>query len=136
MSKTNVTRLAGVLVLLVGGLGGCNNTGSLQVSLSPAAAVDAGAQWCVDGGAWQDSGAIVSSVYGESMPHVQRQLLAAEVDGGGHVTYSQLQALNEKPKAEYLLAELLDHAGVDPADPVVSISDCRRMLFGNPQAKS
>jgi hypothetical protein len=37
-------------------------TGSLQVALSPAGAVSAGAQWRVDGGAWQNSGAIVSGL--------------------------------------------------------------------------
>ncbi|MBI5820984.1 MAG: hypothetical protein HZA88_18595, partial [Verrucomicrobia bacterium] len=37
-------------------------TGSLQVTLAPTAAVSAGAQWQVDGGAWQNSGAIVSSL--------------------------------------------------------------------------
>nr|NIQ90274.1 hypothetical protein [Deltaproteobacteria bacterium] len=31
-------------------------TGSLQVTISPQAAVDAGAQWRVDGGAWRDNG--------------------------------------------------------------------------------
>ncbi|MHC4691887.1 MAG: hypothetical protein ACYS67_04025 [Planctomycetota bacterium] len=31
-------------------------TGSLQVTISPQAAIDAGAQWRVDGGPWQDSG--------------------------------------------------------------------------------
>ncbi|MHC4309650.1 MAG: hypothetical protein ACYSSN_06875, partial [Planctomycetota bacterium] len=31
-------------------------TGSLQVTISPQEAIDAGAQWRVDGGAWQDSG--------------------------------------------------------------------------------
>jgi len=33
--------------------------GSLQVTISPAGAVSAGAQWRVDGGAWQNSGATV-----------------------------------------------------------------------------
>src|ERR1019366_7103385 len=37
-------------------------TGSLQVTLSPAGAVSAGAQWQVDGGAWQSSGATVSGL--------------------------------------------------------------------------
>lgn len=37
-------------------------TGSLQVTLSPAAAVTAGARWRVDGGTWQISGATVSSL--------------------------------------------------------------------------
>jgi hypothetical protein len=37
-------------------------TGSLQVIISPAGAVSAGAQWQVDGGAWQSSGTTLSSV--------------------------------------------------------------------------
>jgi hypothetical protein len=37
-------------------------TGSLQVTISPAAAVTAGAQWNVDGGAWQNSAATVSGL--------------------------------------------------------------------------
>jgi hypothetical protein len=37
-------------------------TGSLQISLSPAGAVSAGAQWRVDGGAWQNSGATVAGL--------------------------------------------------------------------------
>ena len=36
--------------------------GSLQVNLAPAGAVSAGAQWQVDGGAWQSSGATVSGL--------------------------------------------------------------------------
>jgi hypothetical protein len=36
--------------------------GSLQVTLAPAGAVSAGAQWQVDGGAWQSSGATVSGL--------------------------------------------------------------------------
>jgi hypothetical protein len=35
-------------------------TGSLQVTINPAAAVSAGAQWQVDGGPFQNSGAVVS----------------------------------------------------------------------------
>ena len=34
-------------------------TGALSTSILPAGAVSAGAQWTVDGGAWQDSGATV-----------------------------------------------------------------------------
>ena len=37
-------------------------TGSLQVNLSPAGAVSAGAQWQVDGGAYQNSGATVTGL--------------------------------------------------------------------------
>ena len=37
-------------------------TGSVQVTLAPAAAITAGAQWNVDGGAWQNSGATVSGL--------------------------------------------------------------------------
>ncbi len=36
--------------------------GSLQVTISPAAAITAGASWQVDGGAWQNSGATVSNL--------------------------------------------------------------------------
>jgi spore germination protein YaaH len=36
--------------------------GSLRVTLTPAAAVSAGAQWRVDGGQWQNSGALVSGL--------------------------------------------------------------------------
>ena len=36
--------------------------GSLQVTISPAGAVSAGAQWQVDGGAWQTNGAMVSGL--------------------------------------------------------------------------
>jgi hypothetical protein len=44
MTKVKVAGLAGMLLLFVVGMGGCNKTGSLQVNLSPPAAVDAGAQ--------------------------------------------------------------------------------------------
>ena len=36
--------------------------GSLQVTITPAGAVSAGAQWQVDGGAWQNSGATVAAL--------------------------------------------------------------------------
>src|SRR5207253_2174141 len=36
--------------------------GSLQVNTAPAGAASAGAQWRVDGGAWQDSGTVISSL--------------------------------------------------------------------------
>jgi len=36
--------------------------GALQVSISPPGAVSAGAQWQVDGGAWQNSGTVVSNL--------------------------------------------------------------------------
>ncbi len=39
-------------------------TGSLTVTIGPAAAVSAGAQWNVDGGLWQISGATVSTAVG------------------------------------------------------------------------
>ena len=37
-------------------------TGSLTVTILPAGAVSAGAQWCVDGGAWRSSGETMSGV--------------------------------------------------------------------------
>ena len=36
--------------------------GSLQVTITPQAVIDAGAQWNVDGGQWQDSGATISGL--------------------------------------------------------------------------
>jgi hypothetical protein len=62
MSKGNVVGIAGMLVLLLASLEGCNKTGSLQVNLSPPGAVNAGAQWRVDGGAWENSGVTVASL--------------------------------------------------------------------------
>ena len=38
------------------------STGSLQVSITPAGAISAGAQWQVDGGTWESSGATVSGL--------------------------------------------------------------------------
>ena len=48
MTKGDYARLAGMTLLLIAGLNGCNKTGSLQVNLFPPAAVDAGAQWAVE----------------------------------------------------------------------------------------
>jgi hypothetical protein len=42
--------------------GGGHASGSLQVTIIPAGAITAGAQWQVDGQAWQSSGAIVSNL--------------------------------------------------------------------------
>ncbi len=39
-----------------------DETGSLTVTISPATAVSAGAQWQIDGGEWQNSGATVSDL--------------------------------------------------------------------------
>ncbi|MDM8005420.1 MAG: MopE-related protein [Phycisphaerae bacterium] len=36
--------------------------GSVQVMISPQEAIDAGAQWCVDGGTWQESGATATAL--------------------------------------------------------------------------
>ena len=38
------------------------NVGSISVTLSPQGAIDSGAQWRVDGGSWQNSGATVNSL--------------------------------------------------------------------------
>ena len=43
-------------------------TGSLTVTIGPAAAVSAGAQWNVDGGSWQGSGTTVSGITVRSAP--------------------------------------------------------------------
>ena len=43
-------------------------TGSLRVTISPPAAVTAGAKWRVDGGAWQSSGATVGGLHNGPVP--------------------------------------------------------------------
>ena len=52
--------------VLGGGVYACaaisSTTGSLQVTISPAAATNGGAQWQVDGGAWKNSGAMVTNL--------------------------------------------------------------------------
>jgi hypothetical protein len=50
-----VATVAGTYVVMA-------QSGSLEVAISPAAAVAAGAQWQVDGGAWQNSGATVAGL--------------------------------------------------------------------------
>jgi hypothetical protein len=40
------------------------NIGALQVNLEPICAVEKGAQWQVDGGSWQNSGAVVTNLAG------------------------------------------------------------------------
>ncbi|HUS71435.1 MAG TPA: hypothetical protein VMY06_00100, partial [Sedimentisphaerales bacterium] len=56
--KTFVHLLTVVLpLILLSAQPALAQTGSLQVTISPQEAIDAGAQWRrVDGGAWQDSG--------------------------------------------------------------------------------
>jgi hypothetical protein len=114
MLKARLAALAGMLALLVAAGCGCNPTnGALQVNLSPAAAVDAGAQWRVDGGAWQDSGATVADlaagthavafkeVQGWTAPGPQDTLIEA---GGTRVA-----------DAAYVPAEPAWHAAEPPA---------------------
>ena len=115
MSKVNAVGLAGMVVVLVAGLGGCNRTGSLQVYLTPAAAVDAGAQWAVDGGTWQNSGVTVSNlsegihpvtfkeIAGWTTPVVQNALIAA----------NETQVLN----ADYVMSGEGEGEGEGEGDP-------------------
>ncbi len=53
-----ITKTGGFEVLS----GSSAETGSLKVTLSPQDTIDAGAQWKVDGGAWQSSGVTVSDL--------------------------------------------------------------------------
>lgn len=91
MSKARFTALAAALVLLAATGCSCRKTeGSLQVNLYPVSAVEAGAQWRVDGGDWQDSGATVpglsagthpvtfKDIAGWTSPEPQDALIAAE----------------------------------------------------------
>jgi hypothetical protein len=79
-----------------------NPAGSLQVTLSPAAAITAGAQWQVDGGVEQPSGAIVlglsvgnhtvsfSPANGWAMPASQSVAVSANSTATASGTYGQL----------------------------------------------
>jgi hypothetical protein len=62
-------------------------TGSLQVTITPSAAVSAGAQWRVDGGAWQNSGTTVSLTVGS-------HTLSFNAIGGWNAPPSQTVAIN------------------------------------------
>jgi Tol biopolymer transport system component len=62
--------------------------GSLQVTINPAAAVSAGAQWQVDGGAWQNSGATVAGL------PVGSHTVAFSIVPGWGVPVSQVVTVN------------------------------------------
>ncbi len=57
---TNIT--AGDITVITGTYTHVQQTGSLQVFIAPQEAADADAQWNVDGGTWQDSGATASGL--------------------------------------------------------------------------
>lgn len=58
----DVTIVAGQTATATGTYTTGTATGALLVSLGPAEAVAAGAQWCVDGGAWQTTGTTVGNL--------------------------------------------------------------------------
>jgi hypothetical protein len=58
----NVNVVAGVTSTVTGGYTAVPTTGAITCTLTPLDAVNAGAQWRVDGGAWQSSGSTVSSL--------------------------------------------------------------------------
>jgi hypothetical protein len=66
-------------------------TGSMQVSLAPAGAVSAGAQWQVDGGAWQNSVATVSGLSIGSHPVVFKTVSGWTTPGNQNVTVNANQ---------------------------------------------
>jgi len=66
-------------------------TGSLQVNLAPAGAVSAGAQWQVDGGAWQNSGATVSGLSVGNHPVTFNTLSGWTTPGNQSVTVNANQ---------------------------------------------
>ncbi len=66
-------------------------TGSLQVSLAPAGAASAGAQWQVDGGAWQNSGVAVSGLSVGNHPVAFKTLSGWTTPGNQTVTVSASQ---------------------------------------------
>jgi hypothetical protein len=65
LKPSNVSNVSGVTLSEINGFlvpVAATQSGSLQVTLGPAAAVTAGVQWNVDGGAWKNSAATVTSL--------------------------------------------------------------------------
>ena len=86
-------------------------SGSLQVTLLPAEAVTAGAQWRVDSGAWQDSGAIVND-----LSEGQHQVEFLQVNGwtapdSEQVTITSGQTM--QISRNYMNQSLIKHAAGD-----------------------
>lgn len=94
----NVTITANQTASATGTYVALPTTGTLQVTLAPAGAVSAGAQWQVDGGAWQASGATVSglapgshSVVFKAVPGWQAPVaLSASIAAGQTTTSSAI----------------------------------------------
>src|SRR5205085_4424144 len=61
-SSQSVSVTVGVTATTSGSYVAIPQTGSLQVTIAPAGALSAGAQWQVDGGAWQNSGAVLGNL--------------------------------------------------------------------------
>ena len=70
---------------------GVGQTGSLRVTITPAGAVTAGAKWQVDGGAWQNSGAVVSAL------PIGIHTVAFNTVGGWPVPSSRTVMVNASP---------------------------------------
>lgn len=72
---------------------------------------------------------IVSSAFNDTMPHVQHQLLVAQTDTSGHLTYCMLKVLSGRTEADYLLFELLRNSRPEKSDPVVTLEALAAFLF-------
>ena len=70
-------------------IGSSIGVGTLQVGIGPALAVSAGAQWQVDGGAWQNSGATVSNL------SVGSHTVSFKTVGGWNTPDSQSVTIND-----------------------------------------
>ncbi|MCP4248166.1 MAG: hypothetical protein GY778_14065, partial [bacterium] len=71
---------------------------------------------------------VISSVYGDSWPHVQHQILVAAAPGGGHLTYCLLRVLSGRCEADDLLHQLLENARRRAGDPVVPLDQLQRFM--------
>jgi hypothetical protein len=69
---------------------------------------------------------VISSVFNDTLPHVQHALFVANLAGGGHLTYCQLKVLAGRCEADYLLKQLLENAGRDPADPQMPMEEAAK----------
>ncbi len=108
-ASLNNVSIAGDQLLVISGAQATYSvkTGSVQVSISPAGAVTAGAQWRVDGGAWQNSGSSVlglsvlvshtiefKTIAGWTAPAAQTVAVSSVATTAATGTYTQLGALS------------------------------------------
>jgi hypothetical protein len=124
-------------------------TGSLQVMLEPEAARTAGAQWCVDAGAWQDSGTTIGdlavgahtveykAVVGHAAPPTEQVTIVADTTTSITRTYTESSdSIVDNKDAGFSVSSgtwNTNNGGAqrwDPSDPTSDYRYCRAQSGG------